>query len=344
MHILNWFRRKKDKIIIGIHGLDNKPSEKLLRRWWIQSIRDGLHQIGKDELSFRFEIAYWADLLHPKPLNKRIKTKDSPFFLSDPYVPLKKTDKSIPKSNRWRKKILNLFEAILDSLYFSKRFAGKLIRWSGHFIKKRFSDLYVYFSDAHVITGDKIILTRKAIQDRLLVLLRKYRQCEILLIGHSMGSIIAFDVLNIVKDNIRVYTFVTIGSPLGLPLIMEKIAEEHNLAMDDKHRLTVPESVEYHWFNLADLHDKVTINYTLADDFAPNSKGVKIVDFTVDNKYEINGQKNPHKAYGYLQTEKMAEIIADFLQEGVKKDRRQRLWSSLWGKAPQKKEKMRSEL
>ncbi len=328
MHIFKWFRRKKGKIIIGIHGLDNKPSEKLLHRWWIQSIRDGFHQLGKTDLHFRFETAYWADLLHPRPLNPRIKTKDSLFFLNEPYVPLKNSSNRAPKSDIWRKKILNLFELILDNLYFSRKFAGRLVNWSGRFIKKRFSDLYVYFSNAHLVDGDNIMLTRRAIQERLLVLLRKYRQYDILLIGHSMGSIIAYDVLNMVKNNVRVHTLVTIGSPLGLPLIMERIAEEHNFDLDEQHRLNVPESVERNWFNIADLRDKVTINYTLADDFVPNSKGVTIVDLTVENKYEINGRKNPHKAYGYLQTEKMAEIIADFLQEETEKDKRKRLWAS----------------
>ena len=332
MNIFNRFKRKKGKVIIGIHGLDNKPSEKLLRRWWKQSIRDGLHQLGRDNLFFRFEMAYWADLLHPKPLSSRIRKKDSVLFLSEPYVPLKKKDDKVPIANTWRKKLLSLFEIILDNLYFSRKFAGRLMDWSGRLIKKRFSDLYVYFSDAHIVEGDKIILTRRAIQKRLLVLLRKYNHYDILLIGHSMGSIIAYDVLNMKKNNVRVHTLVTIGSPLGLPLIMERIAEVHNFHLDEQHRLNVPESIEKNWFNIADLRDKVTINYTLADDFVPNSKGVKIIDITVENKYEIDGRKNPHKAYGYLQTEKMAEIVADFLEESGKNTKKKRSWINFWQK------------
>ena len=332
INIFRRYKRKKGKVIIGIHGLDNKPSEKLLCRWWIKSIRDGLHQLGQDDLLFRFEMAYWADLLHPKPLRFRVKKKDSSLFLSEPYVPLKKTDGGVPKSNTWRKKFLTLFEKVLDNLYFSRKFAARLMNWSGRLIKKRFSDLYVYFSDAHIIKGDRILLTRKAIQERLLVLLRKYRRCNILLIGHSMGSIIAYDVLNIVKHDVRVHTLVTIGSPLGLPLIMERIAEVHNFHLDEQHRLNVPESIEKNWFNIADLRDKVTINYTLADDFVPNRKGVKIIDFTVENKYEIDGRKNPHKAYGYLQTKKTAEIIADFLKNEEKEVKKKRSWLFFWRK------------
>ncbi|HGY57224.1 MAG TPA: alpha/beta hydrolase [Caldithrix abyssi] len=314
MRIFNWFAGKKEKIIIGIHGLDNKPPEKILRRWWIRSIKDGLRRKGINDLSFHFELTYWADILHPHPLRRKTKDKNSPLYLNDPYVPLEKTQAAKTSSGILRKKLLDLFEYVLDNLYFSRRFASRLVSWSSNFVKKRFNDLYVYFSDAQVIEGYEIVLTRKAIQNRLLKLLKKHRHDDILLIAHSMGSIIAYDVLTTSEFKLRIHTFVTIGSPLGLPLIMERIAKEHKFNLDDKHRLRVPETVGCCWYNLADLRDNVTINYTLADDFAPNSKGVKIVDVTVKNEYEINGQKNPHKAYGYLQTEQMAEIVSNFLR------------------------------
>jgi len=30
-----------DKIIIGIHGIGNKPPEDILRNWWLDSILEG---------------------------------------------------------------------------------------------------------------------------------------------------------------------------------------------------------------------------------------------------------------------------------------------------------------
>ncbi len=30
------------KIIIGIHGIGNKPPAKILRKWWLNSIYEGL--------------------------------------------------------------------------------------------------------------------------------------------------------------------------------------------------------------------------------------------------------------------------------------------------------------
>ena len=45
-----------------------------------------------------------------------------------------------------------------------------------------------------------------------------------------------------------------------------------------------------------------------------NAEGVKPVDFEVYNTYEINGDHNPHKSYGYLRTPELAEAIRDFLK------------------------------
>ena len=58
-----------DKIIIGIHGLGNKPPKDLFDNWWQQSIAEGLKRIGRPRHDFNFELVYWADSLHPVPLN-----------------------------------------------------------------------------------------------------------------------------------------------------------------------------------------------------------------------------------------------------------------------------------
>ena len=62
-----------------------------------------------------------------------------------------------------------------------------------------------------------------AICSQLANALKKHRRKKILLIGHSMGSIIAYDVLTQYATMVPVDTFVTIGSPLGIPVIKSKI-------------------------------------------------------------------------------------------------------------------------
>ncbi len=57
------------KIIIGIHGLGNKPPKELLARWWKEAILEGLRKNNYSAKDFNFELVYWADILHKNPLD-----------------------------------------------------------------------------------------------------------------------------------------------------------------------------------------------------------------------------------------------------------------------------------
>jgi hypothetical protein len=110
---------------------------------------------------------------------------------------------------------------------------------------------------------------------------------------------------------VKIDTFVTCGSPLGIPVIMNKIRAE--MKIKDRHKpLPVPQNIERHWYNLSDLQDRVALNCKLGDEFVANAKGVVVEDIQVINTYEYHGEKNPHKDYGYLRTPEMAEILYAF--------------------------------
>ena len=51
------------KIIIGIHGLGNKPPEDLLKIWWKKAIREGLKAIGHPRYFFKFELDVFESIL-----------------------------------------------------------------------------------------------------------------------------------------------------------------------------------------------------------------------------------------------------------------------------------------
>ena len=58
----------------------------------------------------------------------------------------------------------------------------------------------------------------------------------------------------------------------------------------------------------------IAFNYKLSDDYSENIRGIKPADFVVFNNYTINGERNPHKSYGYLRTKEFATILAEFLE------------------------------
>ncbi len=144
------------------------------------------------------------------------------------------------------------------------------------------------------------VFAKSIIRDRLNQVLNKYTGKKIMLIAHSMGSIIAYDVLARPLPQVRVETFITMGSPLGIPFIINRTKRELGLIHSQDIQLATPSAVNGNWFNFSDLEDKIATSYRLSDKYRQNEKGVKAEDFIVYNDYEHNGERNPHKSYGYL--------------------------------------------
>jgi len=66
------------KVIIGIHGLRNKPPRPLLAEWWRKSIEEGFHVLNKPVPDFEFEMAYWANCIHPDAQDPAIEDSHNP--------------------------------------------------------------------------------------------------------------------------------------------------------------------------------------------------------------------------------------------------------------------------
>jgi len=174
-----------------------------------------------------------------------------------------------------------------------------------HFIK----DLDAYYR----VTGGQI---SDLICAKLADYLFRNRRKKILLIAHSMGSIIAWDVLTKWVPEVKIHTLVTIGSPLGNPVVRSRILSELQHAESDACLLKTPENIYKHWYNLADYKDMVAINYDLQNEFLPNSRSVQPQDMLVWNNYEYEGERNPHKSYGYLRSPELTGILKHFLRKG----------------------------
>ena len=148
---------------------------------------------------------------------------------------------------------------------------------------------------------------RTAVRGSLSDVLERHRNDEIMLIAHSMGSIVAYDVLREMGRTgrpVEVKQFVTIGSPLGLAHVKRKAQLERQ-----DTRLRTPSIVTRSWINYADRRDFVSLDSHLRDDYRANSRDIRVEDDRVLNDYP----DNPHKVYGYLRTPELSEHIANFL-------------------------------
>jgi len=302
------------KIIIGVHGLGNKPDANTLEKWWLESILDGLKYDHRTEHRFNFELAYWANLLHSVPLHPEITDPDDPLYIEDPYFPGMTEDTS-EKPSELRKKILHILGDQLENIILKKDLTINFSSVNDFVINHFFKDLAIYYDTFHEEHATSDLEMKQLVREQLANVLLKNRKKKIFLIAHSMGSIIAYDVLTQLTDDVEIDTLVTLGSPLGVPIIRSKIAAEHAREDDQSVVLKTPENVTRRWYNLVDIRDKIAIYYQLSDGFEANSHNVRVMDLIVTNGYQFRGEKNPHKSYGYLRTPDMAEIFDNFLQK-----------------------------
>ena len=299
-------------VIIGIHGLKNKPPKSLLGEWWKTAILEGLDNIGCHNADFLFELVYWADLEYPKPLDPNVTNTKDPLFIEHPYMPIIKPEYP-EKEDKIKKKILDTIEEGLDKIFLHKRRISGIEKIVDATIRRMFKSLDAYYYG--FCKTDKEQTASHAFRSRLIEVLKEYKHDRIMLIGHSMGSIISYDTLTQNVPELKIDTFITIGSPLGFPLIIKKILTEQNKEINHEVKPQTPGNITSAWYNFSDLDDKITLSYDLADDYLPNIQNIKPVDIIINNTYEYNGQKNPHKVYGYLQERKVAKVISEFLSK-----------------------------
>jgi len=143
----------------------------------------------------------------------------------------------------------------------------------------------------------------------------------ILLIGHSMGSVIAWDSLwqlaHSDDDHVAVDLFLTLGSPLGQHYIQRRL---QGGAESGASRFV---SGLRRWVNLTAVGDLTAIDPDLADDFAEMvDLGMveSIDDHVLHNYFRLDGALNVHAEYGYLANDVTARLVSDW-------------WRSVWQRA-----------
>jgi len=298
-------------IIIGIHGLGNKPPKPLLEHWWKLAMIEGLSAINFNSAFPRFELVYWADILHDKPLDASEKNLNNPYYLDEKYV--KASKDFVTENHDTRRKVVDFLNRQLNRIFLNEDLSLNYSFITDSIVSKYFKDLEIYYKENCSEGNVSLCMAKDLIRERLLKKLEKHKNDEIMLLSHSMGSIIAFDVLTFLAPEIRINTFITIGSPLGLPVVISKIASEQKHMHNNVNHMTTPPGIIKKWNNFSDILDKVAFNYQLSDNFSGNNFGVKPIDSLVVNNYETNGIRNPHKSFGYLRTHGFSKVLKEFI-------------------------------
>ena len=291
-------------VIIGVHGLSAKPPQEQHAADWKSAICEGLaRNLGVDDAQERigFHLVYWAQWLEREAI--------APGKDKEPYVEAKDGGPLPRYQQRWLDNALGkVLDEVADPVDWVK--SAPPTDWirthtgfdeAGVFLlQRRIVDLGTYYSNP----GKRALL-----RGLLTEALQQHEGKRIMLVAHSMGSIVAYDVLRDFgrdRPEMAIDHLVTLGSPLGLPYVLSRIRQE-NAAVRTP-------SVVQRWTNIADRRDPVAVDVHLRDEYEPNDRAVAVKDILALNMYRSpEGKPNRHKIYGYLRTPEFSELVCNFI-------------------------------
>ena len=224
-----------------IHGIANKPAAGDLLRIWREALAGGAVPLPLGDLGVSSSLVYWADLLYEKPEDDLSayeglleNTAEAIDGGGDAPAPEPRTAEEAAFIEALRSHLTGFSEAELEASEpppVPANPQGALERiplpW---FIKKRF--LKAYLRDVHHYLFDVEFgppgrpaehiqqVIRKRFVDALAapVVTRPH-----IVVSHSMGTVIAYDCLKRVEGCAPVDGLITLGSPLGLDEVQDKL-------------------------------------------------------------------------------------------------------------------------
>jgi hypothetical protein len=279
-----------------IHGIANKPPAADLLRIWREALANSADPLPLGDLGVTSSLIYWADLMYEKPdedisahegvlentaeavdggggaqlptprtaeeaafidaMRKHLtEMSDAEIAANPPAVPANPQGalERVPLPWFLKKPIMNTFLRDVHHYLFDVEFAppGRPPAPIQKTIRRRFVEAL----GAQGITGPHVV------------------------VSHSMGTVIAYDCLKRVADSARVDGLITLGSPLGLDEVQDKLQPEWRRDDGFPH-----ERVAGGWINVFDRLDPVCgFDPQFANDYC--KAGVAVVeDIAVKNE------------------------------------------------------------
>ncbi len=298
------------KHIILIHGRYFKPGETLLAEGLTKALRYGINRdlgtASADKFdSIKLSVVYYGDLsnyfLYKKGykynadadvIDRASSINNLQKYNSNQFT--KNTYKGLYGRSGYMKILANLFSGILSFIGLGERIVGKYA-----------PDIKEYWN-----TGNS---WSSGVRERLTTPLVKSLEedDDVLIIAHSLGSMVAYDVLwklsyygeykNISDKQVQL---ITTGSPLGDPTIKKKLKGHGN-----KGSRAYPININK-WSNVAAADDYISHVDRLDGVFANI-----INDYCIYNLAMRFSKSNPHHNAGYLISPIVARLVGKWMYE-----------------------------
>ena len=293
--------------IIFVPGMHPKPPveqhEEMLWRCLLNGVGRAAPELVREFAQRRdsFRVAPWSRLFYDEqiaiapdlPGVERLLALDGPEELD------------VEEASHWHKRIGRLIYLLCDKLPFLINVFAKPD------MQEVLQETRRYFQDRDGV-ATKI---RQLVADRFLASWAP--GSRLLVIAHSLGSVIAFETLwelSQRKDSeIRIDLFMTLGSPLGLNFMRHRM-----LNARETGARRYPTNIR-RWVNLSAIGEMTALDRTFADDYREMTN-LGLIESIID---ETNLQTwfrgpdglNVHKCYGYMANERTGAALAAWLRE-----------------------------
>ncbi len=290
-------------LILYIPGLKPKPEPGLHRDALRRCLLAGLQKVDANiaaEVSAgdrAFDIVSWTYDFYGEHRDMAI---DAPCI--DELLQKDAADAAARKSARsWRRRILRTLYHLGDRLPFL------IPRLADENVALHLRDLRRYATNENDVAEN----IRRQLKVPLQAAAKSGR--PVLLLAHSMGTVIAWDALwQMSRDphvDFELDLLITLGSPLGQRYIQQRL-----LGRDETGDRRYPSNIR-HWINIAAVGELTALDRELFVDFEAmlERKLVESIDdYEVENWYRDHGALNVHAEYGYLANRDTAVHIADW--------------------------------
>jgi len=290
-------------LIIYIPGLLPKPGPDLHRDGLLRCLSAGLRRIDPkvaDAIEAEpgnFELVPWTYDFYGTHRDFELDRSAIDAVIEQPEA----SARDIAEASRWSRHLTRWIYTLGDMLPFL------IPHLASERMELHLRDLRRYERNREGI-ADSI---KRMLKESLLAAAAQQR--PVLLIAHSMGSIIAYDSLwelsHEQKNPVNVDLLLTMGSPLGQRFMQKKLRGN-----DKRGKERYPHNIR-RWTNLTAIGDLTAIDPWLANDFSEMIKlGLvdSILDERVLNFFRLDGNLNVHAEYGYLVNEKTARTIQEW--------------------------------
>lgn len=296
--------------IVFIHGRKPKPPERVYRPALWRCLLEGVRRADPGAAESMagnpdcFRLARWSDLFYSSERDFELDRAAVEYLLGVNGA----TAADRAEATSWTRRLKRVVYSLGD------RYPWLVEQFADPWIRETVADTRRYLEDRDGLAG--------AARMRVMRVLEETADGAdgLMIIGHSLGSVLAYDVLwQLTHERGRplaVDWFLSVGSPLGTRFI------QRGLLGHDRHGAErYPHRIR-RWRNFTAQGDLAALDPHVEDDFRPMIN-LGLIDSLADHGEPIYGSfrnaagLNVHRSYGYLVQPALGRIVADWFCSGA---------------------------